>query len=194
MSLHHSEYNRLLSHVPLHPTTDSFSNFDGSITKKGPVRIIRVRVTFKQRSAEIPVHIVDDSCLQVIGLDQMSLLGIQINTAMKSICSSQIDYILPSAEDLLSELSSKHSRLFSDGIGLILNTSHCIELKPDARPVKMKERQVPFAMQDSGKRALDKLLEEGIIVKADKAEWVHPLHLVGKPDGEARPTVDFSRG
>ncbi len=42
MSLHHSEYNRLLSHVPLHPTTDSFSNFDGSIAKKGPVRIIHV--------------------------------------------------------------------------------------------------------------------------------------------------------
>ncbi|MCP4346888.1 MAG: RNA-directed DNA polymerase, partial [Desulfobacterales bacterium] len=193
-SLHQSEYNRFLSHVPLTPTTDSFSNFDGSPGKTKPIGIINVRATFKRRSAELPLYIVDDSCLQVIGLNQMSLLGMQINTATKSISSSHVNYNLPSAKGLLSELTSKHSRLFSDGIGLIPNVSHRIQLKPDARPVKMKERQVPFAMQDSGKRALDKLLEAGVIKKADKSEWVHPLHLVGKPDGDARPTVDFSRG
>ncbi|MCP4343164.1 MAG: DDE-type integrase/transposase/recombinase, partial [Desulfobulbaceae bacterium] len=166
---------------------------DGSPGKTKPIGIINIRATFKRRSAEFPLYIVDDSCLQVIGLNQMSLLGMQINTAMKLISSSQVNYNPPSVEDLLSELSSKHSRLFSDGIGLIPNISHRIQLKPDARPVKMKERQVPFAMQDSGKRALDKLLEEGVVKKADKSEWVHPLHLVGKPDGDARPTVDFSR-
>ncbi len=46
-SLHQSEYDRFFSHVPFTPTTDSFSNFDGSAGKTKPIGIIHARTTFK---------------------------------------------------------------------------------------------------------------------------------------------------
>ncbi|MCP4338842.1 MAG: hypothetical protein GY799_08130, partial [Desulfobulbaceae bacterium] len=49
-------------------------------------------------------------------------------------------------------------------------------------------------MEEAAKRALDKQFEEGIFVKSDKAEFIHSLHYVGKPDGDCRPTVDFKPG
>ncbi|MCP4343295.1 MAG: hypothetical protein GY799_31570, partial [Desulfobulbaceae bacterium] len=183
-SLHHSEYVKSLSHIPLQPTTDILTNWDGSTGKTKPFGTIHVQASFKSRSAVIKIFIVNDSCLQVLGLEEMSNLGIQINTATKSVSavlpvspdSSSLKSsvrTLPSADKLLSELTEKHPRLFSDSFGLISGVTHRIQLRPDG-------------MEEAAKRALDKQFEEGIFVKTDKAEFIHSLHYVGKPDGDCR--------
>ncbi|MCP4339813.1 MAG: hypothetical protein GY799_13215 [Desulfobulbaceae bacterium] len=103
------------------------------------------------------MYIVEDSCLQVIGLEEMSFLGMQIDTTSKSVSAvqpfpkSSLKTTLPSADELLSELSTKHPRLFSDDIGLIPNFTHRIQLRPEAIPVKIKARRPPIAMEEAAK-------------------------------------------
>ena len=62
----------------------------------------------------------------------------------------------------------------------------------DKKPVFIKARTVPFAIQDSYKATLDKLEAEGVIRKVTHSNWASPTVPVRKPDGSIRICADYS--
>ena len=63
-------------------------------------------------------------------------------------------------------------------------------INPHQLPIKCKSRPLPFAIKDQVKQALNAQLSAGLI-RYSKSEWAAPLHIVMKPDGSIRLTVDY---
>ena len=62
----------------------------------------------------------------------------------------------------------------------------------DKKPVFIKARTVPFAIQDSHNATLDKLEAESVIRKVTYSNWASPTVPVRKPDGSIRICADYS--
>ena len=70
---------------------------------------------------------------------------------------------------------------------------HTIKLLyPNMVPIGQKIRRVPFAKLGEFKKILQDQLDAGIIKPSDSA-WCSPVHLVLKPDGSIRITIDYKK-
>lgn len=88
-----------------------------------------------------------------------------------------------------SEILSEFSDLFN-GIGCIKYSYHMI-LKENAQPVISPIRRVPLSLINKLKESIDDLVEKKIIAKVEgPSDWVHPLVLVKKPNGQLRICLD----
>ena len=71
-----------------------------------------------------------------------------------------------------------------------------INLKPDATPFAIHTpRNIPYALRDKTKKALDTMVAQGIIAPVPDdyvTTWVHPMVSVLKKNGEVRITTDLS--
>lgn len=70
-----------------------------------------------------------------------------------------------------------------------------LKLQKGAKPVFVRERQVPFALREKVELELDIGLErDGIISKVNTSNWGSPLVVIPKPDGNVRLCVDYKIG
>ena len=63
-------------------------------------------------------------------------------------------------------------------------------VNPNQKAIRCKSRPLPQAIKHRVKEALDQQLAAGII-RPSFSEWASPLHVVIKPDGSIRITVDY---
>lgn len=76
------------------------------------------------------------------------------------------------------------------GIGCLKGTFK-INLNENYKPVIHSPRKVPIALQEKLKNKLKKLQDKGIIAKVNHiTEWVNPLVIVNKPNGDIRICMD----
>ena len=81
------------------------------------------------------------------------------------------------------------------GVGKLKNFQLKLHVNKDIKPVAQPVRGLPFGLRDKVDKKLDELLKEDIIeeVPSGPTEWVSPLVVVPKPDGDKRVCVDMSR-
>ncbi len=99
-------------------------------------------------------------------IDQQVLKGKSILTEEPCVGFSQAQ---------LDEVLSEFKDTFSDTPGCC-STNQChITLNSDAQPVNLPVRRIPFTMRDGVKAALDKMVDDGVIVKVDSTSWCSPI-------------------
>ena len=76
-------------------------------------------------------------------------------------------------------------------IGLTNITEHEINTG-DAPPIKQRPRRVPLAHAEEEKKAIESMLNMGVIRESTSA-WASPIVLVRKKSGAIRPCVDYRR-
>lgn len=81
--------------------------------------------------------------------------------------------------------------VFGSDLGCFKNYVHRIILKKNVVPKVAKVRNVPLLVRESMKCELDKLLKKGIIQEVEATEWVSPVVMARKANGEARLCVDL---
>ena len=115
------------------------------------------------------------------------------------------EYLLPlfkkSVEDMpdnqkraVAGLLVKYQSTFSQSefdIGLTNLTEHPIKTG-DAPPVKQRPRRIPLAHAEEERKAIEELLQKGVIRKST-SPWASPIVLVRKKSGEIRPCVDYRK-
>ena len=69
-----------------------------------------------------------------------------------------------------------------------------IHITPGAKPVKARgTSSVPLHIREEVKKGLDQDVDMGIlekVPKGDPTKWLHPMHVVPKPDGTPHRTID----
>ena len=85
--------------------------------------------------------------------------------------------------------------MFFSGVGKLKNFQLKLHVNKDVKPVAQPVRRLLFGLRDKVDRKLDELLKEDIIeeVPSGPTEWVSPLVVVLKPDGDIRVCVDMRR-
>ena len=69
---------------------------------------------------------------------------------------------------------------------------HEIKLIPNTKPIKQAPRRVPIGINKKFQEKINEMNGTGLIRKS-KSDWSSPVRLVGKPDGDLRVTIDYTK-
>ena len=86
----------------------------------------------------------------------------------------------------LNKLMHRHKSLFSEGLGTIEPYRATLYVQPGAKPRFFKPRSVPFAIRHALGNELDRLEQQGVLVKTSSSDWAAPIVAVPKKDGKFR--------
>ena len=81
------------------------------------------------------------------------------------------------------------------GVGKLKDYQLKLHVNKDVKPLAQPLRRLPFGLREKVDKKLDELLKEDIIeeVHSGPTEWVSPLVVVPKPDGDIRICIDMRR-
>ena len=91
----------------------------------------------------------------------------------------------------LNKLMQRHKSLFSEGLGTIEPYRATLHIQPGAKPRFFKPRSVPFAIRGALGSELDRLEQQGVLVKTSSSDWAAPIVAVPKKDGKFRICGDY---
>uniref|UniRef100_A0A1Y1KVT8 RNA-directed DNA polymerase n=1 Tax=Photinus pyralis TaxID=7054 RepID=A0A1Y1KVT8_PHOPY len=167
-----------------------------SVIKKSNITLISYGdPNFKLKTlGEVQLDCVVKNCHQQVtfivvkAADQIPLLGVQECSdlqLLKRLDSVTNQKLFRSIDDVIS----KYKHVF-EGLGKF-PTQHHITLKENAKPKINAIRRVPHILLKPLQNKLCDLVSKGIIEKVDKpSQWVHPLVIVEKTNGDLRLCLD----
>ena len=100
---------------------------------------------------------------------KFNLLDQPINT----FCQ-KVECITAESEKIKMKLKGSFPEVFSAGLGKCTKNKAKFELKENTRPIFRKKRNVPFAATKEINKELDRLVNMGILSKAEFSEWAAP--------------------
>ncbi|XP_077498703.1 uncharacterized protein LOC144109788 [Amblyomma americanum] len=95
------------------------------------------------------------------------------------------------SQDVVEQLQEKYEIVFSEEIPGNGGPPVTLELLGNAQPRFLKARPVPFALQTSVEKELDKLEQQGVIEPTQHSQWATPLVVVRKKNGTIRLCGDY---
>ena len=96
-----------------------------------------------------------------------------------------------SANKELDYILEKHTDLFREGYDGLNGLEAHIRVHENATPIYFKSRPVPYVLREAVLAELNKLEENGVIVKVEQSDWASPIVVVPKSDGSARICGDY---
>ncbi|XP_023311910.1 uncharacterized protein K02A2.6-like isoform X3 [Anoplophora glabripennis] len=145
-----------------------------------PRGYIVANVTYNNITKKVKFYVVHSGTVSILGRDFMKNFKIQlsmVNTVVKG--------------DVMNGLVSKYSDVFSEKLGCFKLSKVSLQLKPGARPVFCKPRNVPIAFKKPLEEELRKLEAEGVISPVESSPHGTPLVVVLKTDGKIRVCGDY---
>lgn len=149
---------------------------------------VYVDVSSKGNDYKLPLYIVKSDRHPLLGREWLLKLPLDWNKVIR--CEHTVAAI--DQATALNTLKSKYPRVFDTStMGKITGLQARIHLKPDAKPVFMKARKVPFSLLNAVDKSIDDLVEQGVLIKVDTSEWATPIVCVPKAHGEVRICGDY---
>lgn len=114
----------------------------------------------------------------ILGLNAVQELNILDNRSVNSVNKSD-----------LQEILNLNKSVFS-GIGKV-NRQYNITLTDNVIPCVSAPRKIPIALKNKVKEKLDLMVSENLIVPVtEPTDWIHPIVIVPKPNGDIRICMD----
>nr|XP_029723943.1 uncharacterized protein K02A2.6-like [Aedes albopictus] len=167
----------------------SYCNTD--IRVKG---VLDADVEFNGSKSRLPLYVVDSGKHPLLGREWLKVLAVDWNSVLRN--TSTVHSINPPAASpsvALNELFQTYGKVFEDSIGKISSVQARLTLKPNATPVFLKARKVPFNLQKVVEDELDKLVSEGVLTKVDNSNWATPIVPVRKSENRVRICGDYKQ-
>lgn len=96
--------------------------------------------------------------------------------------------------DLATELKQMYPDVFNENLGRCTKLKAELVVKNGATPVFVPKRKVPFAIEETVNKELDRLVKMGVITPVSYSSWASPIVPVRKKNGEIRICADYSTG
>jgi len=157
-----------------------------------PLGFIRVKVKDLDESKILNMY--------VVKYDRDPLLGREWIYKLKTL--AKVKNSLTEIEDVetldafsqnnLKDLLNKYNNTLNEEFAHILKYKAHLKLKPDVKPVFIKNRTVPFKILEKVEKELERMVDAGILEKVEWSRWATPIVPVLKKDGGIRICGDFS--
>ena len=131
---------------------------------------VEVNVVYKQQSAKLPLLVVHEDGLSLLGRNWLSQLKLDWQ---------EIHHLSTTP---LHTLLDKYDSVFQEGLGTLKDFKARIYVDPEAKPRYCKARSVPYAMRQMIEGELARLVEEGTLEPVQFASLVAPIVSVLKAD------------
>lgn len=178
-TMNFSTYSRWLSSIPLVRAASRLKAYNGEpIGVRGE---ISASVAFGGQSVTA-VFFVVSAGENILGLDLMAGLGLIINARERS-CVSQ--------DSSVSSVEKDFPKVFKNELGLARGFVHKVNVNPKVLPKQQKLRRLPFAIREKVKKLIDEMERDGVIERVESSEWVSPIVVAVKKNGDIRMCVDL---
>lgn len=82
--------------------------------------------------------------------------------------------------------------IFDDAFGTLKNVCERVNVKPDAKPIFCRHRNIVYALRDPVSNEIDRLIVAGVYVATNSSDWATPLVIVTKANKTVRLVGDYS--
>ena len=130
----------------------------------------------------------------LFGLDWSDRFGLSqqgLSVFKEAANSIEIAKCQADLEEKIAKLSSQFSDVFKPELGHCTKMKVQVHLKPGAKPVFFKHRDIPFSRRQAVKDELDRLVREGVLERLNYSDYAAPIVVVSKPNGKVRICGDF---
>ena len=145
---------------------------------------IDVKVSYKGQQEHLSALVVQGEGPCLMGRDWLNKIKIdwhEINIVQS--CTNTVGK--------LEYLLSNFSELFQEQLGTLKNYKAKIFVDPEAKPVFIKARPLPYAMRKGVEEELERLVQEGTISPVLHSDWAAAIVPVVKADGRIRICGDY---
>lgn len=134
-----------------------------------------------------------DACL--FGIKWINLFGLW-DLAPSTYCRAISAEKPPGFDEVTTKESLKFefADVFNTSLGCCSIGTAKLTLIPDAKPVFIRKREVPFLIKERVGEELDRLQQSGIISPIAHSDYAAPIVIVKKPNGGLRICADYSTG
>nr|XP_028571635.1 uncharacterized protein K02A2.6-like [Podarcis muralis] len=161
----------------LQPFEVILTDFQG---KQVPIQGIGTfTVQFKHFSGPLQLVVVKGHHTSLLGLNWFDALGIHI-TGVQHIGQSSYEAIC-----------DEFAAVFDVSLECYKGPPVALSLNPAVVPIRMKARQVPFALKPKIDAELDHLIKQGVLEPVLHAQWETPIVTCLKANGNVRICADY---
>ena len=185
-----SDFQHLKLPIELRPTEIQFRSYTSGIFK--PLGVAEVNVEYNNLSSKELLFVVPSDFSPILGRTWIRHLGISLEEI--DLQNSDILDVHVNSIDPIPDITRQYAEIFEPKIGCTPGFTCSLQLRPNSKPVFIKERNVPYALLDKVNQELDSLEQSGIISKIETSDWGSPLVIIPKPDGSLRLCVDYKIG
>ncbi|GBO07152.1 hypothetical protein AVEN_256354-1 [Araneus ventricosus] len=165
------------------------------------INIYEVPVTYLNKCYSLPLIVVD--CMDkptLLGREWMKKLNIKIDDCVIVVLDKNVDFNnvnFDNASSTVEYFKNKFSNCFNlnDTSG-ILGEPINIAMKQETIPIFCKSKPVPYSLRNLVDKALDTLINSGVLHTVSHSKWATPIVAIPELNGNGRETVricgDFS--
>lgn len=155
--------------------------------------MLNVTTEYRSESFELPLYVSNVRKQPLLGRQWITGMQIDLNNVAHSDVHvldgpAAVSKCTPAAVRALVE---KYANVYDNSIGRITGFQAKLSLKPNATPVYVKARTVPFSLKEVVERELDTLVESGVLEKVNHSAWATPIVPIMKSNNRVRLCGDF---
>lgn len=150
---------------------------------------IEVSVQYKSRKVKLPILVVDQCSVMLMGRDWIGKLNVLCDLDA-GFSTNSIQKCL-SPDTTLQSILASHKELFSSGLGCLKGVKIHLNEISSVAPKFYKARPVPYAYRQKVESEIDRLLNLGVLQPVSHSDWATPVVPVLKANGQIRLCGDF---
>lgn len=105
--------------------------------------------------------------------------------------SSEVQILNSNQKKQLQEVLERFEGVFGKSAGKLTGPPVSVHMKPNARPVFARPREVPLALKDAYAKEIGAKIAAGYYKKVECSEWASTTHVVIKKNGALRITGNY---
>ena len=184
-----SDKEKLFPSVQLSPADLSLVSYSGNA-----IRLLgrcAVSVKYAENTYRLMLYVAETKKHPLLGRGWMKALHIDLRRFYEEVHTVSEISSVKNTSEAVKELISRYNSVCDGAMGKVKGLTAKLRLKPDAQPVYLKARPVPFSIKQAVEQEIEQMVRDGVLVKVNHSSWATPVVPVMKLNNKVRLCGDY---
>ncbi|XP_063915720.1 uncharacterized protein K02A2.6-like [Zophobas morio] len=178
------QFKKMFPNTTINSTvTKLFTFCNTEVTTEGYANVI---VNHKNQQYNLNIYLTDTNKMPLLGREWIRQLQL-----LKLDTLHTIDVHKEEIDSRVQFLLEKYNSITETKLAKITGIQARLTLKSNTVPVYIKARPIPFKLKQLVENEIDKLVEEGVLIKVNTSDWATPIVPILKSNNTVRICGDF---